>query len=144
MDGKRLTIYGDGYQVRDVLCVEDLMNAFEAVRSNASSTAGEVYNVGGGPGNSVSLLELIAQVEKVTGREVHYKFEPARPGDQLFYVTDFSKLRQHTGWRPRLNVRETLMAIQDWRQRYTKSLAPATSAIPVTSAMLERLPGVAS
>jgi CDP-paratose 2-epimerase len=144
MDGKRLTIYGDGYQVRDVLCVEDLMNAFQAVRSNASSTAGEVYNVGGGPGNSVSLLELIAQVEKITGREVHYKFEPARPGDQLFYVTDFSKLRQHTGWRPRLNVRETLMAIQDWRKRYTKSLAPATSAIPVTSPMLERLPGVAS
>jgi len=53
MDGKRLTIYGDGYQVRDVLCVEDLINAFEAVRSNASSTPGEVYNVGGGPGNSV-------------------------------------------------------------------------------------------
>lgn len=144
MNRNQLTIYGDGCQVRDVLCVDDLINAFEMVRAKAATTAGEVYNVGGGPGNAVSLLELIAEIERLTGREMRYRFEPARPGDQLFYITDFSKLKQHTGWQPRMNVRQILMAIQDWRRRFTESLVPGTSPVPVAAATLQHLPGVAS
>jgi CDP-paratose 2-epimerase len=144
LNGIPLKIYGDGFQVRDVLCVEDLMNAFDAVRKHLTTTAGEVYNVGGGPENSVSLLELIEQIEKLTGHPLRYQLEPPRPGDQLVYITDFRKLRQHTGWRPRMNLRQTLMAIYDWWKEYSDSIQPAASTVPVPSAALERLPGVAS
>jgi CDP-paratose 2-epimerase len=142
--GRPLKIYGDGFQVRDVLCVEDLMNAFDAVRKNLATTAGEVYNVGGGPENSVSLLELIEQIEKLTGRRLRYQCEPPRPGDQLLYITDFSKLKQHAGWQPRMTVRQTLLAIHDWWKDYSESLQPAPRAVPVPAAALEHVPGVAS
>jgi len=144
LDRRPLTIYGDGLQVRDVLCVEDLMNAFEAVRVNLGTAAGQVYNVGGGLENAVSLLELIGHIEKLTGCKMRYRFEPARPGDQLFYVTDFSKLTQHTKWRPRMNVRQTLMAIHDWWKQSSEFQGTAFSPVSISSAALEHLPGVAS
>lgn len=142
LTGRRLKIYGDGFQVRDVLCVEDLMNAFDAVRQHIATTAGEVYNVGGGPENSVSLLELIGQIEKLTGRSLRYQLEPPRPGDQLLYITDFSKLKQHTGWHPRMNVRQTLAAIHDWWKDYSDATQPAVVTAPAGA--LEHVPGVAS
>jgi CDP-paratose 2-epimerase len=142
LNGRPLKIYGDGFQVRDVLCVEDLMNAFDAVRRNLNTTAGEVYNVGGGPENSVSLLELLEQIQKLTGGPIRYQLEPPRPGDQLLYITDFGKLQQHTGWHPRMNVRETLSAIHNWWKDYSDSRQPAI--VPVSAAALEHLPGMAS
>lgn len=142
--GKPLKIYGDGFQVRDVLCVDDLMRAFEAVRTKLATTAGQVYNVGGGRENAVSLLELMEQIERLTGCRLRYSLEPPRPGDQLFYVTDFGKLERHTGWRPRMNVRQTLRAIHEWRKQYSESLRPAMSSVSVPATALEHLPGVAS
>lgn len=142
LNEKPLKIYGDGLQVRDVLSVEDLMEAFDAVRRHLGTTAGEVYNVGGGAENSVSLLELIEQIEKLTGRRVGYELSPPRSGDQLLYITDFRKLNQHTEWHPRVNVRRTLMAIYDWWKQYSEQLAPSTVRVP--AAALEHLPGVAS
>ena len=68
LEGRPLTIYGDGKQVRDVLCVDDLLLAFEKVRANLDVTAGQVYNVGGGLNNTVSLLELMAEIRRFTGR----------------------------------------------------------------------------
>ncbi|HEY0564615.1 MAG TPA: NAD-dependent epimerase/dehydratase family protein, partial [Terriglobales bacterium] len=78
-----ITIYGDGCQVRDVLYVEDLVRAFEAARANTTKTSGEIYNMGGGAKNTVSLLELLAMIEQLTGRKVHYDFDAPRPGDQV-------------------------------------------------------------
>jgi CDP-paratose 2-epimerase len=108
-----LTIYGDGKQVRDVLYVGDLLDAFEAVRMNPA-VAGEIFNVGGGAQNTTSLLELISAVEDLTRKKVAYSFEVARPGDQLVYVTDHSKLTSLTGWAPRTSVAETLRHIHHW------------------------------
>src|SRR5438045_799379 len=88
-----ITIYGDGRQVRDVLAVEDLMRAFEGVRANLSKTAGQIYNVGGGMANTTSLLELIDEIDSLTGHRLQYSTEAVRPGDQPLYVTDYSKLR---------------------------------------------------
>lgn len=144
LEGKPLNIYGDGLQVRDVLCVEDLLSAFDAVRLHLAATAGEVYNVGGGRENSVSLLELIEHIEKLTGRTLRYNFAPVRPGDQLLYITDFSKLSRHTGWRPRMNVRQTLAAIYEWWKQHSDTLQPAMPSVSVPAAALEHLPGVAS
>jgi CDP-paratose 2-epimerase len=130
-----LVIYGDGRQVRDVLCVNDLMRAFEAVRQN-SAASGEVFNVGGGIENSVSLIELIAMIEQLTGRTVEYVRDERRPGDQLIYVTDHSKLSRLTGWRPELNVRGTLELIYGWWRRNRDTLTALVEPEPVSSAAL--------
>jgi CDP-paratose 2-epimerase len=123
-----LVIYGDGRQVRDVLCVDDLIRAFEAVRSNQGITRGQVYNVGGGQGNTTSLLELIEQIEKLIGRPLEFVKDEARPGDQLVYVTDYSKLQRDTGWKPQLNVRQTLMKIRDWWKQNSDVFEPVRAA----------------
>jgi len=131
LEGRPVVLYGDGRQVRDVLCVHDLVQAFEAARRNLPATAGEVYNVGGGAPNAVSLLELIDRIEQLTGHRLQYEREPARPGDQLVYITDFSKLCRHTGWRPETAVGKTLELLQQfWKanQGMLAQRAPAPGA----------------
>ncbi|HEX6466973.1 MAG TPA: GDP-mannose 4,6-dehydratase [Terriglobales bacterium] len=117
MAGAPLTIYGDGKQVRDVLYVQDLLKAFAAAREKMSVTAGQVYNVGGGAKHTTSLLELIEAIRKLTRREVHFLHEPPRPGDQLVYVTDCSRLERDTGWRPLTTVQQTLERIYQFRKQ---------------------------
>lgn len=112
-----IIIYGDGRQVRDVLCIHDLIRAMEGVRSNLDVTAGQVYNVGGGRENTISLLELINEIELLTGRRLEYVLDERRPGDQLVYVTDCGKLRSHTGWKPEISVKQTLQLLRTfWEQ----------------------------
>lgn len=139
-----LVVYGDGRQVRDVLCVDDLIRAFETVRSRISITRGQVYNVGGGAQNTVSLLELISEIEKLTGLKVDYVHDQRRPGDQLVYVTDYSKLHRDTGWKPQVSVRQTLQCIQDWWKENRQVFEP-TTAVPATvgPAALQDIPGAA-
>jgi len=120
-----IVIYGDGRQVRDVLCVDDLVRVFEAVRTNIDTTAGQIYNVGGGLKNTVSLIELMEQIEELTGRRMDYVKDDPRPGDQLIYVTDHGKLTRHTGWEPQISVRQTLMRIYEWWKRNRDVFAPA-------------------
>jgi CDP-paratose 2-epimerase len=144
LEDRPVTIYGDGRQVRDVLYVEDLVRAFEAVRSRMENTSGEVYNVGGGIENSISILEIIELVEKVTGKKLQYEMERARAGDQLFYVTDFEKLRRDTGWLPRVNVGQTLENMYGWRKRHCELIPSVVPARPIAAARLQELPEVAS
>lgn len=115
--GAPLVIYGDGRQVRDVLYVGDLVRAFDAARLSLHRTAGQIYNVGGGADNAVSLVELIDEISTMTGERLRCSHERRRPGDQLIYLSDYSKLSRHTGWKPRASVRETLLAIYTfWRE----------------------------
>jgi CDP-paratose 2-epimerase len=143
LEGKRVAVHGDGRQVRDVLCVDDLMLAFDAVRRGPT---GEVYNVGGGAENSVSLLELLEEIEMLLSRHPSYGFDPRRAGDQLVYITDFSKLQRHTGWQPTVGVRETLRRIYQWR-RQQQVLFPAARAAREREtqmpAVLEAVPRIA-
>lgn len=143
LEGKPVMIYGDGRQVRDVLCVHDLVRAFEEARAQIEKTAGQIYNVGGGMKNSVSLLEVIDEIQKLTGKRLRCETQRPRPGDQLLYVTDFEKLRQHTGWKPRYNVRQTIEAIHDWwkEQRRMPETMPLA---PITRAVLVQMPEAAS
>ena len=139
-----IVIYGDGRQIRDVLCVEDLLRAFEAVRVNQKNTAGQIYNVGGGPNNTVSLLELIEEIKLLTGRRLEYETCPIRPGDQLVYVTDFAKLRRDTGWQPQISLRQTLEKMYGWWKRNRELFAPGPVTERVPGATLEEAPGVAA
>jgi len=115
---KAISIYGDGRQVRDVLAVQDLVQAFEAVRSHRERVAGHVFNVGGGRKNAISLLELMDEIREFTGITPQYQFHAARPGDQLVYVTDYSKLQRLTGWRPSMNVRDIIESIYRWWEEH--------------------------
>ncbi len=137
-----ITIYGDGRQVRDVLCVDDLLRAFEAVRERLEVTGSQIYNVGGGPANTISLLELMAMIEDYAGVRVEYETAPPRPGDQLVYVTDCGKIRRHTGWEPLLSVRQTLAHVHHWWKHNRDLFEPLAPAQRVPAA-LQELPGAA-
>ncbi len=136
--GTPLTIYGSGLQVRDVLYVEDLLRAFEAVRENQDKTAGEVFNVGGGEVNTVSLVELMETIHELTGIRLHFDRDRLRPGDQLLYVTDHSKLTSLTGWAPEVNVRTALENMQAWFKKnrdLIASLRPVEPAVSRTATL---------
>jgi CDP-paratose 2-epimerase len=141
LENKPLTIYGDGRQVRDVLSVHDLVLAFEKVRAQTDKTGGQIYNIGGGIHNSVSLLEVIDEIESITGKRLRYTLQRPRPGDQLFYVTDFQKLTKHTEWKPEMNVRQTIKAIHEW---WKVRDVPEPVRLPLRPPSLERVPEAAS
>lgn len=126
LDGRPLTIYGDGRQVRDVLYVDDLVEAFELARRHAARLAGCAFNVGGGVHNTISLLELLGWIERITGRRPEVAFDAWRVGDQKYYVSDVSRFANATGWRPRVGVEEGLEALHEWLlQRH----GPSTSHV---------------
>jgi CDP-paratose 2-epimerase len=109
-----LTIYGDGKQVRDALCVLDLVRAFDLAAQHIDRAAGQVYNIGGGPDNTVSLLELIGMLEARLGKEIPLVYADWRPGDQRVYISDIRKAREDFGWAPRLTVRQGLDQLLMW------------------------------
>ena len=111
-----LNIYGDGLQVRDVLHVHDLLDAMSAVRSNLRTTSGGVYNVGGGMERSLSVMEMVQAIEGQTGEHCDYEYSAMRPGDQPLYISDFARLTQDTGWKPRRSVDQTLADIHRFWQ----------------------------
>jgi CDP-paratose 2-epimerase len=112
--GNPLTIYGDGKQVRDALHVSDAASAWLAALDRIDLVQGHVFNLGGGPRNAISLLELIDQIGKLTGRGVAYSFADWRPGDQPWYVTDTSALSDALGWAPKVEIAEGLRSLHTW------------------------------
>jgi CDP-paratose 2-epimerase len=140
---RSLSIYGDGRQVRDVLYIEDLLRAFEGVRRSFNKTAGQVYNVGGGLANAISLLELVDEIEKLTGCRLHYDRRPVRPGDQPVYVSDYQKLQQHVGWTPSVGVRQMLLKMREWYQENQHLFVAAGPASRMPVPHFAQIPGVA-
>lgn len=112
--GKPLTLYGNGKQVRDVLFADDLVDAYLAAAERIDRTCGQVYNVGGGPANSSSLLELVGQLESILDRRIDLGFGPARAGDQPVFVADIRKLERDTGWKPKTSIRDGLVQLVEW------------------------------
>lgn len=125
LEGKPLRIYGDGRQVRDVLYVEDLLCAFEAAYANREHTAGNIYNIGGGEENSISLLELMDRVEEITGARTSYDLGEQRVGDQLVYITNYGKFSRDTGWQPQVNLDGILKGIYRWYRGNRELLGPS-------------------
>lgn len=117
---KPITIYGDGKQVRDVLYVDDLINAFELATLNIERTSGKVYNIGGGPQNTMSLLELISYLEKLLGRKIQYSFSDWRLGDQLIYVSNIQKAKEEFGWEPKTSKEKGVKILSEWVVRNKK------------------------
>jgi len=109
---KPITIYGDGKQVRDVLYVKDLIRAYDLfINSNLKQA---VFNIGGGPENTLSLLELLDLLEGLTGKRAKISYENWRPSDQKVYISDISKVKEKLRWNPRVNPREGVNKLVEW------------------------------
>lgn len=109
-----IVIYGDGMQVRDLLFVEDLVAALDTTLRGVDSLSGQAFNVGGGPANAVSLVELLSLMGRAFGVEARLRFGPWRQGDQRHYVSDTRRFQDATGWRPSVSVPEGVRRLHQW------------------------------
>jgi CDP-paratose 2-epimerase len=114
VSGEQVTIYGDGAQVRDILHASDLAEAMVVAHANVDRLAGTAFNVGGGPANTISLLELLHLMGELEGNPLDVVHADERPGDQRWYVSDTTRLREATGWHPRVGVRAGIEALHRW------------------------------
>ncbi len=113
--GQSLAIYGDGKQVRDILFVEDLVRAFRVAGDNIDTTIGQVYNIGGGAANTISVWrEFGPLLEKLCGRGIPVTYGDWRPGDQLVYVSDIRKAARDFGWKPQISKDEGIARLHAW------------------------------
>lgn len=114
MLGRDITIYGDGKQVRDVLFVTDLLEAYDAAWERIDDVSGEVFNVGGGPENAISLHDLLDHLAELRGRAVPFRYDEWRPGDQPVFVSDVGKAAERLDWTPRTEWRKGIDCLQQW------------------------------
>jgi CDP-paratose 2-epimerase len=112
--GKPITLYGDGKQIRDVLFVEDLCEAYFAAEANIERASGGIYNLGGGPANVMSLLELLGFLEKLSGKKIARTHADWRPGDQPVFVADIRKAERELHWRPKVSAEEGVTRLHAW------------------------------
>jgi CDP-paratose 2-epimerase len=124
LEGRPITLYGDGMQVRDVLYVDDLLEAFLLARCNVRSLSGQAFNLGGGPERAISLLKLIEVIRELHGETPQYEFQDWRPGDQKYYVSDTSKFRRATGWLPTVSHEIGAQRLYQWL-RDSRGFAPS-------------------
>ena len=109
-----ITIYGDGKQVRDILFVDDLVDAFLLAQEHMRELSGQAFNMGGGAGNTVSLLELLKIIEAVHGKRPDFEFSDWRAADQLYYVSDTRKFSAATGWKAKIDVTSGIGCLYQW------------------------------
>jgi len=111
---KPLTIYGDGKQVRDILFAEDVNKLVELALTNIGKVKGEVFNIGGGSQNTISLLELISMLERKLNKTISYSFSDWRPADQKVYISDIRKAEKLLGWKPLVKPEEGVERLIKW------------------------------
>jgi len=109
---KPITIYGNGKQVRDMLYADDLVDAFQ--RFINSDLERGLFNIGGGPDNTISLIEFLEELEILTGKKPKVKFSDWRPSDQKVYITDTSKLEKTLDWKIKTPVKEGIKKLTEW------------------------------
>jgi CDP-paratose 2-epimerase len=113
--GRPITIYGDGKQVRDILFVEDLLNAYDAAVQNVGKVGGKVYNIGGGAGNTLAIwTEFSPLLEKLCGHKIKINQGDWRPGDQAVYISNIAKAQQELNWMPKVGVEEGITRLYQW------------------------------
>lgn len=121
LSGEPLTIYGTGRQVRDILFADDLVDAMLLARGSAAALAGRAFNIGGGARCTVSLIDVIETIERLTHEPLTLAHEEWRTGDQRWYVSDTRAFQTATGWTPRVAPPDGIKALHGWlcRERET-------------------------
>lgn len=113
--GKPITIFGDGKQVRDVLHVDDLLDVYDLAVEQIDGAAGEIFNIGGGPENTLSVwLEFGPLLEKLHAQDIPVRWGDWRPGDQRIYVSDIGKAARILGWKPQIGVEAGIERLYNW------------------------------
>jgi CDP-paratose 2-epimerase len=115
--GRPITIYGDGKQVRDILFIDDLLDAYDAAFAAPDRAAGRAFNIGGGPGNVVSLRDLLAFIEQRSGVKIRAGSADWRPGDQKVFISDIRRAHVELGWSPRVGCPQGLALLYDWIEK---------------------------
>ena len=114
LQGLPITLYGDGLQVRDILYVDDLVDALLLAQTNMPQLSGQAFNIGGGTNNTTSLMELMKRIGILRGEEPDFHFEDWRTGDQKYYVSNINRFQSATGWKPRIGVQEGVERLHRW------------------------------
>ena len=112
--GQKFTIFGDGKQIRDTLWIDDLLDAYRAAVERIDEVKGEVFNIGGGPANTLSLLELVTLLEAHFGCSLDPAFAPWRPGDQPVFVADIRKATARLDWSPKVGTKDGVARLLAW------------------------------
>lgn len=116
--GKDITVYGDGKQVRDVLYIDDLIDAYERAIERIDTAKGKIYNVGGGSKNILSVWSRFGPIlEKLFGKKIPIAFSDWRPGDQKVYISDITKIKKELGWEPNIGVEQGVEKLFGWIQK---------------------------
>lgn len=132
--GSPITVYGDGKQVRDVLFIDDLLDAYDAAFAAGERVTGRAYNIGGGPNNVLSLLELLAYIEKRQKRKLPHKVADWRPGDQKAFISDIRRAQADLKWSPKISCERGMDQLYDWVAANLDLFAkPTPSLQPVSS-----------
>ena len=113
---KPITIFGDGYQVRDLLYVEDLINAYDLAIKKIDKVKGQTFNIGGGIKNTYSLLQVIKILEKEFNYKVKISFQKMRIGDQKYFVSKNEKIKRILGWKPETDFKKGLDKLISWQK----------------------------
>lgn len=119
-----VTIYGDGKQVRDVLYVDDLLAAFDAAVERIEQVSGQVYNIGGGPANVLSLLDLIGLLDGMNSARMRSSFGEWRPGDQKVYISDVRRAQRELGWQPVTPPVQGVQRMRAWMAANLNQIVP--------------------
>ncbi len=133
IEGRPIALYGDGRQVRDVLFVDDLVDAFLQALAHLDRTSGRAFNVGGGPAHTTSLLELLDLIAVLHGERPDLAFGEWRTGDQRYYVSDTRRFQAATGWAPRVSVQAGVGRLYRWLLRH-RPRADASVGVAVAAA----------
>ena len=115
MLSKPITVYGNGKQTRDILFVDDLCDAYLLATKNIKKTAGQIYNIGGGQKNSISVLfEFCEILESIFQKKIKTTFSDWRPGDQPLFICDTSKASKDFGWQPKTDKKDGIRKMIEW------------------------------
>ncbi len=113
--GKPITIYGDGKQVRDMLDVRDLVRAYQLAVEKRDEVAGQVFNIGGGPSQIISIwAECGPVIAGILDQQIPVSYDQTRPGDQKVYISDIRKAKQLLGWSPEIGIQDGVAHFVNW------------------------------
>ena len=119
---KKMTVYGDGKQVRDLLYIDDLLDFYDLAVQSIDRINGRIYNVGGGPQNSLSVwFELEPYIDRLFHKQISVDYAPWRAGDQRIYISDIRRCALDLGWRPKTNLPDGLAKLHAWVQELLAS-----------------------
>ena len=113
-NNQSINIFGNGKQVRDILFIEDLIKLYEISIKKFYKINGEIFNIGGGYENKISLLQLIKKLKKINNHNLKIKFYKERIGDQKYFVNNLKKIKKTLGWKPRISINKGIDIFNHW------------------------------